>query len=218
VRSVYFVPEIENAILSGHHMVFLGERGQAKTRIIRGLTRLLDPFIPVVDGCAINDSPLTPICSECRRRRAELGDALPVAWMDRDARYAEKLATPDITIADLIGEVDPIKVAEGRYLSGGQTLIPTMKQRLAAPTDLVDLARLAELRGISVTGTSVSIGAAMTHAEVAASAEIAKAVAPLVARDWPPLEDVQLVMFTEDGAQIVRDCLERQCEGRHEGR
>src|SRR5207247_2958382 len=87
------VPEIENATLAGHHMVFLGERGQAKSRIIRALTSLLDPITPVVDGCAINDNPLQPICKECRRRLGELGDALPIAWITPDARYGEKLAT-----------------------------------------------------------------------------------------------------------------------------
>lgn len=137
------VPEIENAILSGHHMVFLGERGQAKTRIIRGLTRLLDPFAPVVEGCAINDNPIAPICSECRRRSAELGDSLPIAWMDRAARYTEKLATPDVSIADLIGEIDPVKVAEGRYLADEETihygLVPRTNRGIFAINELPDL-------------------------------------------------------------------------------
>jgi magnesium chelatase subunit I len=102
------IPEIENAILSGHHMVFLGERGQAKSRIIRGLTSLLDERIPIVEGCEINDNPFTPICRACRKRAAELGDRLPLQWVDRDHRYGEKLATPDVSIADLVGEIDPI--------------------------------------------------------------------------------------------------------------
>jgi len=137
------VPEIENAILSGHHMVFLGERGQAKTRIIRSLTQLLDPYTPIVEGCAINDDPFAPICRECRRRAAELGDALPVAWIDRDARYAEKLATPDVSIADLIGEIDPVKVAEGRYLADEETihygLVPRTNRGIFAINELPDL-------------------------------------------------------------------------------
>jgi magnesium chelatase subunit I len=137
------IPEIENAILSGHHMVFLGERGQAKTRIIRSLTQLLDPFIPIVDGCAINDDPFEPICSECRRRAAELGDALPIAWINHDARYAEKLATPDVSIADLIGEIDPVKVAEGRYLADEETihygLVPRTNRGIFAINELPDL-------------------------------------------------------------------------------
>src|SRR2546423_6623828 len=107
------VPQIENAILSGQDVVFLGERGQAKTRIARLLVGLLDDVVPVVAGCEINCDPLAPICPACHGR---ITDDTEVAWLPRDRRYAEKLATPDITIADLIGEVDPIKVAEGRYL------------------------------------------------------------------------------------------------------
>ena len=116
------IPQIENAILSGQDIIFLGERGQAKTRIARSLINLLDEEIPVVAGCEINDNPFDPTCARCREMAAELGDKLPIAWMSREARYGEKLATPDITIADLIGEIDPIKVAEGRYLSDEQTI------------------------------------------------------------------------------------------------
>jgi len=137
------LPEIENAILAGHHMVFLGERGQAKSRIIRGLAALLDAVTPVVQGCAINDNPLAPICRECRRRATELGDALPIAWIPPDARYGEKLATPDVSIADLIGEIDPIKVAEGRYLADEETihygLIPRTNRGIFAINELPDL-------------------------------------------------------------------------------
>src|ERR1044071_3199196 len=98
------IPEIENAILSGHHMVFLGERGQGKSRVIRGLINLLDERIPVVQGCEISDNPYKPICLGCRKKLAELGDALPIHWIDRDTRYGEKLATPDVSIADLVGD------------------------------------------------------------------------------------------------------------------
>ncbi|MFN8624999.1 MAG: magnesium chelatase [Candidatus Binatia bacterium] len=137
------LPEIENAILAGHHMVFLGERGQAKSRIIRGLVALLDAATPVVQGCAINDNPLAPICRECQRRTAELGDALPVVWIPAAARYGEKLATPDVSIADLIGEIDPIKVAEGRYLADEETihygLIPRTNRGIFAINELPDL-------------------------------------------------------------------------------
>src|SRR4029077_17731647 len=114
--------EIENAILAGHHMVFLGERGQAKSRVIRGLTSLLDSLVPVVAGCQINDSPFAPICRACKRRLAAEGDALPIAWIGRDDRYGEKLATPDVSMADLVGEIDPIKVGEGRYLRDEETI------------------------------------------------------------------------------------------------
>ncbi len=137
------IPEIENAILSGHHMVFLGERGQGKSRIIRGLLSLLDERIPIVDGCEINDSPVAPICSGCRKKAAELGDALPIRWVDRDQRYGEKLATPDVSIADLVGEIDPIKVAEGRYLADEETihygLVPRTNRGIFAINELPDL-------------------------------------------------------------------------------
>ena len=137
------IPEIENAILSGHHMVFLGERGQGKSRIIRGLTSLLDERIPIVEGCEINDNPYAPICRACRKRAAELGDALPIQWVDRDHRYGEKLATPDVSIADLVGEIDPIKVAEGRYLADEETihygLVPRTNRGIFAINELPDL-------------------------------------------------------------------------------
>ena len=141
--DVTVIPEIENAILSGHHMVFLGERGQGKSRIIRGLVSLLDERIPIVQGCEINDNPFKPICRACRRRLAEEGDALPIHWVGRDARYGEKLATPDVSIADLVGEIDPIKVAEGRYLADEETihygLVPRTNRGIFAINELPDL-------------------------------------------------------------------------------
>ena len=102
------IPDIENAVLSGHHIVFLGERGQGKSRIMRGLLALLDERVPAIAGCEINDDPYAPICRGCRRRVAEEGDAVGVVWIDREQRYGEKLATPDVSMADLIGEIDPI--------------------------------------------------------------------------------------------------------------
>ena len=137
------IPEIENAILSGHHMVFLGERGQGKSRVIRGLMSLLDERIPIVKGCEINDNPYAPICRACRKSAAELGDGLPIQWIDRDHRYGEKLATPDVSIADLVGEIDPIKVAEGRYLADEETihygLVPRTNRGVFAINELPDL-------------------------------------------------------------------------------
>ena len=117
------IPQVVNAILSQHDFVVLGLRGQAKTRLLRGLAELLDESIPVVPGCDINDDPLAPICAACRARVQEEGNDLPVAWLDRSMRYVEKLATPDVTIADMIGDIDPIKAASaGRRLSDELTV------------------------------------------------------------------------------------------------
>jgi magnesium chelatase subunit I len=111
------IPQVQNAILAGQDMIFLGERGQAKTRLIRSLTSLLDPEMPCVEGSEINDDPFAPISKYAQDMVAKHGDDTPIAWLPRDDRYGEKLATPDVTTPELIGEVDPIKVAEGRYLS-----------------------------------------------------------------------------------------------------
>src|SRR5690349_11187745 len=100
------VPQIVNAVLSRHNFILLGLRGQAKSRLLRGLADLLDESVPVVPGCEIHDNPLAPICASCRARVLQEGDDLPVAWLGREARYVEKLATPDVTIADMIGDLD----------------------------------------------------------------------------------------------------------------
>lgn len=139
------IPQIVNAILSRHHFILLGLRGQAKTRILRGLVNFLDAEIPVVDGCEINDNPYRPICRACRDRAKSEGDALPIAWLPRDRRYVEKLATPDVTIADIIGDVDPIRAAKGgRDLSDELTihygLLPRANRGLFAINELPDLA------------------------------------------------------------------------------
>jgi magnesium chelatase subunit I len=163
------VPQIENAILSGQDIVFLGERGQAKTRMARLLPELLDEAVPALAGCEINDEPLAPICQACRLRVAERGDAAEIAWIVRDRRYGEKLATPDITIADLIGEVDPIKVAEGRYLSDELTihygLLPRTNRGIFAINELPDLAEriqvgllnIMEERDVQIRGYKVRL-------------------------------------------------------------
>ena len=106
------LPQLENALVAGHDVIFLGERGQAKTRMIRNLTELLDEWMPIVSGSEINDDPLNPVSAHAKSLVAEKGDDTPIDWVHRDDRYGEKLATPDTSIADLIGEVDPIKVAE----------------------------------------------------------------------------------------------------------
>ena len=163
------VPQIENAILSGQDIVFLGERGQAKTRMARLLVGLLDDEMPAIDGCEINDDPLQPICQACRLRVAAEGDASPLAWIPRDRRYGEKLATPDITIADLIGEVDPIKVAEGRYLGDELTihygLLPRTNRGIFTINELPDLAEriqvgllnIMEERDVQIRGYKVRL-------------------------------------------------------------
>ncbi|MDQ6793646.1 MAG: magnesium chelatase, partial [Chloroflexota bacterium] len=138
------LPAVENAILAGQDLVFLGERGQAKTRMARLLVGLLDEAIPVVRGGELNDDPYAPVSAIARTIVAESGDATAIDWLPRDRRYAEKLATPDITIADLIGEVDPVRVAEGRYLSDELTLhyglIPRANRGIFAINELPDLA------------------------------------------------------------------------------
>jgi magnesium chelatase subunit I len=138
------IPQLENAILSGQDVIFLGERGQAKSRITRSLVALLDEAIPAIADCEIHDNPYHPICKACRDRVAVEGDNTPIAWIGRELRYGEKLATPDSTIADLIGEVDPIKVAEGRYLSDELTihygLIPRTNRGVFCINELPDLA------------------------------------------------------------------------------
>ncbi|MEX1046619.1 MAG: sigma 54-interacting transcriptional regulator [Actinomycetota bacterium] len=137
------VPGLERGILAGHDLILLGERGQAKTRLIRHLVDLLDDELPVVEGCEVNDHPYRPICARCRELVAERGEDVPVSWIGRDDRYAEKLATPDISVADLIGDVDPIKVAEGRYLADELTihygLIPRTNRGIVAINELPDL-------------------------------------------------------------------------------
>ncbi len=138
------IPQLENAIISGQDIIFLGERGQAKTRMARSLVNLLDEWTPIVAGSEINDSPFEPISLMAREIVAEQGDATPIEWVHRNDRVAEKLATPDTTIADLIGEVDPIKVAEGRYLSDELTihygLIPRTNRGIFIMNELPDLA------------------------------------------------------------------------------
>ena len=138
------IPHVVNAILAGQDIIFLGERGQAKSRIIRALTALLDEATPVLKGCEIPENPFAPITRRGRDIIEELGDNAELEWLDRDDRYGEKLATPDITIADLIGEVDPIKVAEGKYLSDELTihygLIPRTNRGIFCINELPDLA------------------------------------------------------------------------------
>jgi magnesium chelatase subunit I len=139
------IPQLVNAVLSRHNFILLGLRGQAKSRILRGLVDLLDAEIPVVPGCEIHDDPRAPLCAACRARVAKEGDALAIGWLPREARYVEKLATPDVTIADMVGDIDPIKAAEGGLnLSDELTmhygLLPRANRGIFAVNELPDLA------------------------------------------------------------------------------
>ncbi len=163
------MPQLENAILAGHDVIFLGERGQAKTRIIRSLTGLLDEWMPIIAGSEINDDPYNPVSKHARDLVEELGDDAPISWVHRDLRYGEKLATPDTSIADLIGEVDPIKVAEGRYLSDELTLhyglVPRTNRGIFAINELPDLSEriqvgllnILEERDVQVRGYKIRL-------------------------------------------------------------
>ena len=148
------LPQIERALLAGHDVVLLGERGQGKTRLIRTLVQLLDEWTPVISGCEINDHPFDPVCVRCRRLVAEKGDSTPVGWKHRNDRYAEKLATPDVSVGDLIGDVDPIKVAEGRVLGDPETvhygLVPRTNRGIVAVNELPDLAERIQVSLLNV--------------------------------------------------------------------
>jgi magnesium chelatase subunit I len=148
------LPQIERAILAGHDVVLLGERGQGKTRLIRTMVQLLDEWTPVVAGCEINDHPYSPVCTRCRVLAAEHGDDLEVGWKHRDDRYAEKLATPDVSVGDLIGDVDPIKVAQGRVLGDPETvhygLVPRTNRGIVSINELPDLAERIQVALLNV--------------------------------------------------------------------
>src|SRR6478672_3223712 len=148
------IPQLENALIAGHDVIFLGERGQAKTRMIRSLTELLDEWMPIVAGSEINDDPYAPTSQHAGVLVAERGDEAPIEWVHRDRRFGEKLATPDTSIADLIGEVDPIKVAEGRYLSDELTihygLVPRTNRGIFSINELPDLAERIQVGLLNV--------------------------------------------------------------------
>ncbi len=163
------LPELQNALLAGHDIIFLGERGQAKTRLARSLSALLDEWLPIVAGSEINDDPFDPVSWHGRQVVETQGDETPIDWVHRDRRFAEKLATPDTTVADLIGEVDPIKVAEGRYLSNEEVvsfgLIPRTNRGIFNLNELPDLAEriqvgllnILEERDIQIRGFQVRL-------------------------------------------------------------
>ena len=163
------IPHLENAILAGQDIILLGERGQAKSRLIRHIASLLDDEIPVIAGCELNDNPYSPICRQCKDKVAADGDQVEIAWLPREQRYSEKLATPDISVADLIGEIDPIRVAEGRYLSDELTihygLIPRTNRGIFCINELPDLSEriqvglfnLMEERDIQIKGYRIML-------------------------------------------------------------
>ncbi|WP_261559763.1 magnesium chelatase [Frankia tisae] len=148
------LPQVERAILAGHDIVFLGERGQGKTRLIRTLVSLLDEWSPTVAGCEINDHPYEPVCGRCRALAAQLGDELPIGWRHRSERFGEKLATPDTSVGDLIGDVDPVKVAEGRTLGDPETvhygLVPRTNRGIFSVNELPDLAERIQVALLNV--------------------------------------------------------------------
>ena len=148
------LPHLERALLAGHDTILLGERGQGKTRLIRTLPALLDEWTPAVTGCEINDHPFAPACARCRRLAAEQGDGLPVSWRHRSERYGEKLATPDTSVGDLIGDVDPVKVAEGRTLGDPETihfgLVPRTNRGVFCLNELPDLAERIQVSLLNV--------------------------------------------------------------------
>ncbi|CCI52113.1 sigma 54-interacting transcriptional regulator [Nostocoides jenkinsii] len=148
------LPQVERALIAGHDIVLLGERGQGKTRLLRTLIGLLDEWTPVIEGSELGEHPYEPITPASVRRAAELGDHLPVAWRHRSERYAEKLATPDTSVADLIGDVDPMKVAEGRHLGDPETihygLIPRSHRGIVAINELPDLAERIQVAMLNV--------------------------------------------------------------------
>ena len=148
------IPQLERALLAGHDIVLLGERGQGKTRLLRTLSGLLDEWTPVIEGSELGEHPYDPITPASIRRARDLGDELPVAWRHRDDRYAEKLATPDTSVGDLVGDIDPMKVAEGRSLGDPETihfgLIPRSHRGIVAINELPDLAERIQVSMLNV--------------------------------------------------------------------
>lgn len=163
------LPELETALLAGHDLVLLGERGQGKTRLMRTLGGLLDEWSPAIEGCEVNDDPLHPVCGRCRQLAEELGEAMPVHWRHRTERYTEKLATPDTSVGDLVGDVDPVKVAQGRTLGDPETvhygLVPRANRGVFGLNELPDLAEriqvalfnVLEERDIQIRGYSLRL-------------------------------------------------------------
>jgi magnesium chelatase subunit I len=225
------IPLIQNAILSGQDIIFLGERGQAKSRIMRALVNLLDEEVPVIEGCEINDEPFHPICKQCRDKVNKNGDNTAISWLRREERYGEKLATPDISIADLIGDVDPIKVAEGKYLSDELTihygLIPRTNRGIFCINELPDLAErlqvglfnLMEERDVQIRGYRIRLpvdiclvasanpedytnrGRIITPLKDRFGAQV-RTHYPTTTKDEIAIMEIEHRTFTEDGIEV----------------
>ncbi|HSE84571.1 MAG TPA: magnesium chelatase [Thermodesulfobacteriota bacterium] len=221
------IPQIETAILAGHDLIFLGERGQAKTRLIRSLIKLLDKEVPAIKGCEINDSPYAPVCKSCRDKINELGDNVDISWISYDSRYGEKLATPDVSIADLIGEVDPIKVAEGRYLSDELTihfgLILRTNRGIFAINELPDLVEkvqvglfnIMEEKDVQIKGYKIRLPLDMCIVATANPEDYTnrgRIITPLKDRfqaqirtHYPSLRDTEIKVMEQEARVLTRE-------------
>src|SRR5215210_6100253 len=221
------LPQLENALLAGHDAIFLGERGQAKTRIIRSLIELLDEWLPIVAGSEINDDPYNPVSRHARDLVRDHGEDTPIEWVHRSSRFGEKLATPDTSIADLIGEVDPIKVAEGRYLSDELTLhyglVPRTNRGIFAINELPDLAEriqvgllnVLEERDVQVRGYKIRLPLDLLLV-VSANPEDytnrGRIITPLkdrfgsqVRTHYPPTTDIETAIVEQEAHPFVAD-------------
>jgi magnesium chelatase subunit I len=221
------IPQIETAILAGHDMILLGERGQAKTRLIRSLIKLFDKEVPVIKGCEVNDNPYAPVCKLCRDMVNELGDNVEISWLKREDRYGEKLATPDVSIADLIGEVDPIKIAEGRYLSDELTihfgLIPRSNRGVFAINELPDLVEkvqvglfnIMEEKDVQIKGYKVRLPLDICIVATANPEDYTnrgRIITPLKDRfqtqirtHYPSTKDVEIKIMEQEATALIRE-------------
>src|SRR3712207_4135459 len=174
------LPQLERALIAGHDVVLLGERGQGKTRLLRTLSGLLDEWSPVIAGSEIGEHPYEPLTTASQRRAAELGDDLPISWRPREERYVEKLATPDTSVADLIGDVDPMKVAEGRVLGDPETihfgLVPRSHRGIVAINELPDLAERIQ---VAIDRKSTRLNS--SHANISYAVFCLKKKKPIIA-------------------------------------